>query len=332
MKNLFDNLPDPVREKLREKQQPQWTRPMLAKLTHEYFSDENWIFERKLDGERCLAFRTGKDIRLMSRNRKELNLAYPELVDALGKECPDNFIADGEVVAFEGKVTSFARLQKRMHVKKQDEARQSGVAVYYYLFDLLQVEGFDTTELHLRARKSLLKKAFSFKDPLRFLPHRNGQGEDFLDEACRKGWEGIIAKKAQSTYAHKRSGDWLKFKCSHQQEFVVGGYTEPQGERIGFGALLVGYYDEDQLVYAGKVGTGYDDQTLKQLCQRLQSMERKTSPFRGDVSGDKVHWVSAKLVAQVAFTEWTEDGRLRHPRFLGLRRDKEPEEVVRENG
>jgi DNA ligase D-like protein (predicted ligase) len=206
------------------------------------------------------------------------------------------------------------------------------VAVYYYLFDLLHVEGFDTTGLHLRARKSLLKKAFSFKDPLRFLPHRNGQGETFLHEACSKGWEGIIAKKAESTYVHKRSGDWLKFKCSHEQEFVICGYTEPQGERIGFGALLVGYYDEDRLVYAGKVGTGYDNETLQHLCRRLQSVERKTSPFSGDISGDEVHWVSPKFVAQVAFTEWTEEGRLRHPRFVGLRRDKEPEEVVRENG
>lgn len=153
----------------------------------------------------------------------------------------------------------------------------------------------------------------------------------YLEEACRKGWEGLIAKKADGPYRHARSRDWLKLKCVHRQELVVGGWTEPHGARTGFGALLVGYHRNGELVYAGKVGTGYDDNALEDLSRRLRRLERKTPPFdQGDLPSGGVHWATPKSVAEVGFTEWTDAGKLRHPRYLGLRRDKDPADVVRE--
>lgn len=331
MKQLFERLPEEAREKLEKKSQPEWLEPMLAKLTHDYFSDEGWIYERKLDGERCLAYGDGNQVRLMSRNRKELNVQYPELETALKKQDTGPFIVDGEVVTFVGDVTSFSRLQGRMHVSSREEARQSGVDVTYYLFDLLYLDGYDTTQVPLRHRKFLLKQAFDYADPLRYLTHRNKEGQALLKEACRKGWEGLIAKQADYPYVHSRSSKWLKFKCVNQQEFVIGGYTEPHGERIEFGALLIGYYEDDDLVYAGKVGTGYDEETLKRLGRQLSELEQESPPFRdGDLPDKEVHWVKPELVAEVGFTEWTEYGKLRHPRYLGLRQDKEAQDVVRE--
>jgi len=183
----------------------------------------------------------------------------------------------------------------------------------------------------LRERKTLLKQVIYLEDPLRFSLHRDAQGEAYYGGACRKGWEGLIAKRVDSRYVSGRSKDWLKFKCLNQQEFVIVGYTDPQDERIGFGALLLGYYKGDKLKYAGKVGTGYDEEMLRRLHQRLAPLERETSPFADkDVPQRKVHWVTPELVVEVGFTEWTRGDKLRHPHFLGLRRDKEPGEVVRE--
>jgi DNA ligase D-like protein (predicted ligase) len=332
MNDVLDSLPDGVREILRKKALPSWTQPMLATLTDQRFSDENWIFERKLDGERCLAFRNGDAVRLMSRNKKKINVQYPEIAEALERQTAQKFIVDGEIVAFEGNVTSFARLQKRMHVTDPEKARRSGVAVRYYIFDIVHFDGYDLTRVGLRHRKGVLRKALSFDEPLRFATHRNAEGEEYYRQACRKGWEGLIAKRADSRYVHKRSRDWLKFKCVNEQEFVIGGYTDPSGSRKGFGALLIGVYDDGDLIYAGKVGTGYDDETLVRLGKRLSSLERESSPFARDDDLPKrnVHWVTPELVGMVGFTEWTGDGKLRHPRFLGLRRDKTPKNVVRE--
>lgn len=304
---------------------------MLATLTDDVFSSPDWIYERKLDGERCLAFRDGDRVRLWSRNQKSLDAAYPELVQAVRAHLPSDAVVDGEVVAFEDGRTSFARLQPRMQATDPDQARRSTVAVFYYLFDLLHVDGHDCTELPLRTRKRLLADAVHFVDPLRLCVHRNTDGEAFYAEACAKGWEGLIAKRADAPYAGTRSRTWLKLKCVRDQELVVGGFTEPQGSRVGFGALLVGYHDEGALVYAGKVGTGFDRQTLRELRDRMDDLERETSPFAiGDPPRRGVHWVEPRLVAQVGFTEWTDDGRLRHPRFEGLRRDKDPGDIVRE--
>ena len=309
---------------------PGWTDPMLATLTDERFSSPDWIYERKLDGERCLIFRDGRGVRLFSRNRQRLNDTYPELVDALAARGPERWIADGEIVAFRGRVTSFNRLQQRIGIHDPAAARASPVKVYLYLFDLIYLDGYRLDELALRTRKNLLRSAFDFGGPVRFTPHRNEDGEAYYQAACRKGWEGVIAKKADGPYVHRRSRDWLKFKCVNRQELVIAGYTEPKGSRTGFGALLVGYYEGGRLRYAGKVGTGFDDETLSSLHRRLHKLERERCPFEDNVRVAGVHWVKPELVAEIGFTEWTSDGRLRHPRYVGLRDDKPARQVRRE--
>jgi bifunctional non-homologous end joining protein LigD len=302
---------------------PQTAGAMKAVLTDERFSDSNWIYERKLDGIRCIAIRDGHSLKLLSRNDLPQNDRYPELVDALGKESCEQFAIDGEVVAFEGSQTSFARLAQR---------QQHYVPVFLYVFDILWLEGHDVRKLPLRTRKRLLKRALEFHGPVRWTQHRNRDGEALFKEACRKGWEGLIAKRADSPYVTTRSRDWLKFKCEHGQELVIGGYTEPRGSRVEFGALLLGYYRDGQFEYAGKVGTGFDTETLHELGAQLRDLRRDQPPFANPQAIKERHttWVEPELVAEVGFTEWTRDGRLRHPRFLGLRDDKAATEVVRE--
>jgi bifunctional non-homologous end joining protein LigD len=305
--------------------------PMKAVLTDEPFSDPNWLFERKLDGVRCLAFRDGGAVRLVSRTGRDMNGAYPEIVEALESQDSDDVVADGEIVAFDGAVTSFARLQRRMQLSDPQAARRTGVAVFLYVFDLLRHEGEDLRRLPLRERKARLRHAFSFRDPVRFTPHRNERGEELFRDACRRGLEGVIAKRADSPYRSGRSGDWLKLKCHFEQELVIGGFTAPKGSRTDFGALLVGYYEDGDLRYAGKVGTGFGQRTLADLGRRMRELEREEPPFVDvhPIPGG-TRWVRPELVAQIAFSEWTRDGRLRHPRYLGLRDDKPAREVVRE--
>jgi bifunctional non-homologous end joining protein LigD len=328
--DLLASLPPEARSRLRKSRQPEWINPMLATLTHRRFSDPNWLFEPKFDGERCLAFRSGSNVRLFSRNRKLLNNAYPEIAEALGAERVDDFVVDGEIVAFDGDVTSFSRLQRRMQLNDPVAARMTGIEVFYYVFDVPYAVGFDTTSVGLRQRKALLRRALSLDDPLRFTQHRDAEGEAALREACARGWEGVIAKRGDSPYVQRRSTDWLKFKCVNQQEFVIGGFTEPHGSRVGFGALLIGYYENGRLWYAGKVGTGYDTRMLIELGKQLRQLEVRSPPFAEPVREKGAHWVRPKLVAEVGFTEWTADGKLRHPRFLGLRDDKPARAVVRE--
>jgi DNA ligase D-like protein (predicted ligase) len=331
MQRLLSWLPEGVRARLRKRAQPAWVAPMLATLTDKRFSREGWLFEPKWDGERCLAFRHGRSLRLLSRNRKRLNERYPEIAAALARQEADSFIADGEIVTFVDGVTSFARLQQRMQVAHPPADLLRAVPVWFCLFDLLYLGQYDTRQVPLRYRKKLLRGALDFKAPLRFTQHRETEGEAYYREACRRRWEGVIAKNQESVYVSRRSREWLKFKCRQEQEFVIGGYTDPQGKRVGFGALLVGFYRRGKLVYAGKVGTGFDRAALQRLRRELAKLETKTSPF--DVDGlprKGVHWVKPKLVAQIAFSEWTAYDKLRHPRFLGLRKDKRPAEVVRE--
>ena len=204
--------------------------------------------------------------------------------------------------------------------------------VFYYIFDVLYAGGRDVRPLPLRERKSVLAGLLAFRDPLRYTEHRENDGEAYYAEACRQGWEGLIAKRADAPYRAGRSRDWLKFKCETNQEFVIGGFTDPQRSRIGFGALLLGYYEASgQLVYAGKVGTGFDTRTLRSLHGDLSAIERDTPPFgAGDLPRSGVHWTEPSMVAQVGFSEWTRDSQLRHPRFQGLRRDKAATDVVRE--
>jgi bifunctional non-homologous end joining protein LigD len=317
----FAGLSDDERALLRPAPMPERVEPMKAVLTDERFSDPAWIYERKLDGIRCVAIRDGPSVRLVSRNGLSLDARFPEPAAALAAEPADAFVVDGEVVAFEGAQTSFARLQQR---------GEREVAVFFYLFDLLHLAGQDTTALPLRARKGLLRRAISFGGAVRFTPHRNREGEEMFREACRSGWEGLIAKRADAPYTHGRSRDWLKFKCAAEQELVIGGYTAPRGSRTHLGALLLGHYEGERLRYAGKVGTGFTQATLRDLAGRLAPLRRDDSPFADPVRERDTTWVEPRLVAQVGFTEWTRDGRLRHPRFLGLRDDKAAEDVVRE--
>jgi DNA ligase D-like protein (predicted ligase) len=303
---------------------------MLATLTDKRFSAENWIFERKLDGVRAIASRDGDTPKLWSRNQKSMNNAFPEIVEALAEQGGPRFVVDGEIVAFDGEQTSFAKLQPRIHLTDPRRARATGIEVFYYLFDLLYFDNFEVSGLPMRQRKELLKDAFDFRDPLRFSEHRDRDGEKFFEEACAKGWEGLIAKRADSPYRPGRTTDWLKFKCVKDQEFVIGGYTNPQGSRFGFGALLLGYYEDGKLRYAGKVGTGFNEVTLRDLTAKLTKLEQDTSPFDEPVPERHIHWVRPEMVAQIGFSEWTVDGKLRHPRFEGLRDDKNPAEVVRE--
>jgi bifunctional non-homologous end joining protein LigD len=327
----LEALSEEERALLRRAEAPRSLQPMKAVLTDERFSDPNWVYERKLDGVRGLAIRDRGKVRLLSRTGRELNRSYPELVEGLEDDPCHRFAADGEIVAFEGGVTSFSRLQGRMQLSDPDAARRSGIAVFLYLFDLPHLDGYDLSDLPLRARKGVLRRALSFGGRVRFLQHRNERGEELYREACQKGLEGIIAKRADSPYRRTRSRDWLKFKCSNEQELVIGGFTAPRGSRTHFGALLVGYYEDGDLRYAGKVGTGFDQATLERLGRRLRELERESPPFvdvhpvpRG------THWARPELVAQIGFSEWTRDGRLRHPRYLGLRDDKPAREVIRE--
>ncbi|MFC8124212.1 non-homologous end-joining DNA ligase [Streptomyces sp. NPDC057302] len=304
--------------------------PMLATLTDRRDFPPGWIFERKLDGIRVLAVLENGRVTLRSRSGRKLDATYPEIVDALAaQECAD-FTLDGEIVAYSHGRTDFARLQQRMGLTRPADVAASTVAVTYYAFDLLRLDGFDVRRLPLRTRKSLLRRSITFAAPLRFSTHRNEGGPELLADACRRGWEGLIAKRADSAYQSRRSGDWLKLKCSQGQEFVVGGFTEPAGSRVGIGALLLGYYDEGRLRYAGKVGTGFDRRTLLALRHALDELRATASPFADRVAERTAHWARPRLVAQIAFTEWTREGMLRHPRYQGLRDDKDPADVGKE--
>jgi bifunctional non-homologous end joining protein LigD len=311
---------------------PSWAQPQLATLTKDRFSDPEWLFERKLDGERLLAFRDGSGVRLLTRNDRDVTGTFPEVADALMAQGADDFVVDGEVVAFRDGQTSFSMLQQRLGVAHPAAGLIKDFPVSYYIFDVLYAGGQDVRGLPQRERKERLNALLEFTGPLRYTEHRAGDGEEFYRRACVDGWEGLIAKRADAPYAEGRTRNWLKFKCIAGQEFVIGGYTDPQGARQGLGALLVGYYDGDgQLTYAGKVGTGFTTATLRSLHASLSALERDSSPFAGGRPPRAgVHWAEPRLVAQIEFAEWTTDGLLRQPRFEGLRDDKDPAEVVRE--
>jgi bifunctional non-homologous end joining protein LigD len=309
-----------------------WMEPELATLTRERFFDPGWMYERKFDGERCLAYRRGRSVELMTRNRLDVSGTYPEIAAALAGQAAGDFVIDGEVVALQRGATSFSRLQQRLGVRDPSGALLRAVPVTYFIFDVLRAGGEDVRPLPLRERKPLLRGLLSYGGAVRFTVHRSRNAQDYWARAQSSGWEGLVVKRADSRYVGGRSRDWLKFKAENSQEFVIGGFTDPQGSRAGFGALLIGYYDENgQLAYAGKVGTGFDQATLASLHAALAGLEQAHPPFdRGAVPRVGVHWVRPVLVGQVGFSEWTTAGQLRHPRYLGLRRDKEPASVTRE--
>ena len=292
---------------------PEWLEPMAATLTQDRFSGPEWLFERKFDGIRLLAYKHGSDVRLFSRNRLPQHL--PAVAAAVAGLPVHDVILDGEM-AWDGR---------------------SG----YHVFDILWLNGRPVTSLPLEERRALLDE-LPFRAPL----HRVDVVDDEKpwERASREGWEGVIAKRRGSPYEHRRSKHWLKMKCEASQELVVGGFTDPQGARVGLGALLVGYYEGDDFVFAGKLGTGFDTRLLIDLRRRLDAIEIDASPFtkatglpRRSAGGAKAglpklhaHWVHPEIVVQVAFIEWTVNGKLRHPRLLGVRFDKNARDIVRE--
>ena len=280
---------------------PDWLEPMAATLTQERFSGGNWLFERKFDGIRLLAYKRGDDVRLYSRNRLPQNL--PPLAAAVAGLPVDEIILDGEVTW-------------DLH---------SG----YHVFDLLWLNGHNVTSLPLEDRRALLQE-LPFAAPMRRVVLLDDA--EPWERARREGWEGVIAKRRGSPYEHRRSKHWLKMKCELSQELVVGGFTDPQGARVGLGALLVGYYDGDDLVFAGKIGTGFDAKLLLDLRARLDRLEVPKPPFTKAVGLPRLraHWARPEIVVQVGFIEWTGNDKLRHPRLLGVRFDKSAREVTRE--
>ena len=301
--------------------------PMLATLVRpaEHFRSsrpDEWQYERKLDGLRGVAVRNQEQVQVLSRNGLSFNARFPEVVAALANLPSERFVVDGELVAFDGDQSSFSLLQSSPHPAH----------LTYCVFDLLHLDGDDTTALPLVQRQQLLAGALEAgHQPLSLVQPLDGAPGELLDRACASGWEGLVAKRRQSRYQSGRSGDWLKLKCTASQELVIGGWTEPTRSRVGLGAILVGHYDDrQQLRFAGKVGTGFSDRMLLDLHAELLSREMPEPPFVDPVRMKGVHWARPDLVAAVAFTEWTPDGRLRHPSFQGLRTDKRPEEVHRE--
>ncbi len=305
-----------------------WRPPMLAQLvkpTDHYRAgrSDGWRYERKLDGLRCLAVRNGDEVELWSRNHLSFNARFPAIVAALGALPADNFTLDGEIVAFEGTRTSFARLQR------QDESTHP----VYCVFDLVHLLGRDTAELGLADRQRLAAQVVgpAAGDVVSTVEGTEGDPSELLGRACADGWEGLIAKRVEAPYRTGRSSDWQKLKCSASQELVIAGWTDPSGTRVGFGALLLGYFDDDgRLRFAGKVGTGFEHRQLVELHRQLTARAIPDSPFAETVKLKGTHWVRPELVAAVAFTEWTTDGRLRHPAFQGLRPDKDASSVRRE--
>jgi bifunctional non-homologous end joining protein LigD len=309
----LDTLEEPYRRVVVAAEHPWRVEPQLAVTGGGARARD--VYERKLDGMRLLVHVDGARVQLSSRTHEERSRGFPELVEAVAALGPRDLVADGEVVAYDGPTTSFSRLQRRIGLNDPVRARLTGVAVHLELFDLLHLDGHDLRSLPLRVRKRLLAHELQLVEPLRFVPHHEGDADVLLADACRDGWEGLIAKDPDAPYRSGRSSAWRKLKCSREGRFLIGGWTEPRGGRTGFGALLLGERDDDRLRYVGKVGTGFSDAMLAELTRALQRLERPSSPFDGPVDLADVHYAEPRLVATVAYTEWTDDGRLRHPRF-----------------
>jgi bifunctional non-homologous end joining protein LigD len=325
-------LSDELREQLKANEFPGWQEPMLATPADKPFNKSGWIYEQKLDGQRCLIFRKSGQVQLVSRNKLLITGQYPELVEALQQMGQGDFVVDGEIVSFENGKPSFEQMQKRMHVNKPGKDLLQSAPVLIYLFDILFLEGYVTTALPQIARKEILRGLLEYADPIRYMEHQQGDGAQLLAEACKNGLEGIIAKEAKTAYQHRRSQSWLKFKCVRSEEMVVGGFTEGNAGMRGFGSLLVGYYapGDERLQFAGGIGTGFNDKTMRDMKAKLAEIPTAESPFAQDdlLPTKDVHWVEPKLVVQVGYGEWTKANKLRHPRYLGLRVDKDPREVM----
>jgi bifunctional non-homologous end joining protein LigD len=299
----------------------------------------NWLYEMKFDGYRALAFKAGREVRLVSRNKRDFGDDYPLLLDALKSLIAKSFVIDGEIAALDENGRSSFQLLQSYGIRKN-------IPLVYYAFDLLSLEGTDVRDQPLfELRKLLVKLLKNAPANIRFSEELQGTREALLEIAHKFGLEGLVAKRPDSSYEPgRRSGAWVKVKITQQQEFVIGGYTPPEGSRRYFGSLLVGYYGPDGLLFAARVGTGFSERALAALYKGMQKIKRPTCPFvnlpekrRGRFGQGitpammkRCVWVESVLVAQVKFTEWTLDDQLRQPVFLGLRADKKAKEVVRE--
>ena len=319
---------------------PRFIDPMKPRLVDEPPRYGDWIYELKFDGIRAIAVKDGAKVNLISRNGNELGARFPEIADAVKKLSIDECVIDGEVVALDEEGRSSFQLLQALEM----EGRKSPVR--FYVFDLLQLDGKSLVKLPLAQRKELLAKLCeSIGDPIRFSGEIGGDAKSLLAEVKRRGLEGLIGKQRDSVYEPgRRSGAWIKLKCLNEQEFVIGGFTPPGGSRKYFGAILVGYYKDGKLLFAGKVGTGFTGKSLSILHKKFQGEKRVDCPFADLPSKQngqwvqgitpsmmrKMHWVNPVFVAQIKFAEWTRDGKLRQPVFLGLREDKDPRAVTKE--
>ncbi|MEO6990790.1 MAG: non-homologous end-joining DNA ligase, partial [Candidatus Baltobacteraceae bacterium] len=310
---------------------PRVEHPMLASLTDQPFDDPDWLFEIKWDGYRALA-EIAKDgtVTLTSRNGKDFLVKFPELAGLAAGFSERPLIVDGEIAVLdEAGRSSFQSLQERLD--RFGRTHRSEAPITFVAFDLPYGNGRDLRREPLEARKAALEAIVRDGRGVLFSKHVVGEGKTLFAFARERGLEGIVAKRRASKYVERRSKDWLKIKAVQRTECVIGGWTEGRGSRKGFGALLVGVYDGEELVSAGSVGTGFDAKLLASIAARLAPLERKTSPFKTPPKTDApAHWVRPELVAEIAFGEWTRDGQLRHPVFVALRIDKDPKDVVRE--
>ena len=323
------------------KAKARFIEPMKARLVDEPPTGGDWSYELKFDGFRVCAVKNGSQVNLISRNGNELRGRFPEVVEALKDFPPKECVLDGEVVALDEQGRSSFQLLQGLEMEGHD------APIVFYVFDLLQLDGRSLTGLPLTARKEVLARVCDgVGDPIRYSGEISGDARSLLKEVQRRGLEGLIGKLRESVYEPgSRSGAWIKLKCVNEQEFVIGGFTPPQGARQHFGAILVGYYEEKKFLFAGKVGTGFNTKSLAALHKKLKSQKRDDCPFADLPSKQggqwvqgitpsmmrKISWVNPSLVCQVKFGEWTRDLKLRQPVFLGLREDKKPTEVKRES-
>jgi bifunctional non-homologous end joining protein LigD len=293
--------------------------PMLATLVDAPFAKQNWVFEEKYDGVRILAYKEGSHISLISRNAIDRTTRYPEIAAAVNKLRPQTLALDGEVVVFDSKRVS------RFQMLQQGKGRPQ-----YAIFDCLYGNGDDLRNEALSVRRGTLERLVKPSSSLLLSARLASNGLEAFAMASRRGLEGVVGKNLSSVYVQGRSKEWLKVKVHQEDEFVIGGFTEPTGSRHHFGALLLGVYSQGQLRYVGKVGTGFDEETLASLHRKFKGLIREKSPFSSEVRERAVTFLAPRLVAQISFAEWTKDGRLRHPVYLGLRDDKSAKEVVRQ--
>lgn len=320
-------VPNPAAlEGARKRKLPDTPQAALATLAKEAPAGDQWLQEIKFDGYRILARCEEGKVRLISRNGKDWTRRFPEIAELLKNLPAESAVLDGEIVAYAADGTSsFRGLQEALSIGNSQH-------LVYQVFDLQHLGGYDLGAVPLRQRKSALRKlltaaSFTNTGSIRYTDHIDGQGPAFAEQACRLGLEGIICKRAEGRYPQGRSKDWLKVKCTGREELLICGYTDPGGSRSGFGSLLLGAWHGDELVYTGKVGTGFSDRDLRQLHGRLRKLELEVSPCANPPAEKGLHWVAPQLIAEVEFTEWTRDGMLRHPSFRGLREDRDSKDI-----